>query len=58
MNGMVEEMNKHQKDPAKYDRNIQDWHKKLQSALLSNRTSIRSSNWATPYSLVYRMEAA
>lgn len=34
-----------------------DWHEKLPFSLLVYRTSILSSPWATPFFLVYRMEA-
>ncbi|PKI42300.1 hypothetical protein CRG98_037308 [Punica granatum] len=34
-----------------------DWHEMLSFALLAYRTSIRTSTGATPYSLVYGMEA-
>ncbi|PKI49435.1 hypothetical protein CRG98_030167 [Punica granatum] len=34
-----------------------DWHEMLRFVLLAYRTSIRSSTGATPYSLVYGMEA-
>ncbi|PKI35940.1 hypothetical protein CRG98_043669 [Punica granatum] len=34
-----------------------DWHEMLPYALLAYRTSIRTSTGATPYSLVYGMEA-
>ncbi|XP_052484899.1 uncharacterized protein LOC128039983 [Gossypium raimondii] len=34
-----------------------DWHEKLPFALLAYRTSIRTSTGATPFSLVYGMEA-
>nr|XP_012466257.1 unnamed protein product [Gossypium raimondii] len=35
----------------------QDWHEKLSFALLDYQTSVRTSTGATPFSLVYRMEA-
>ena len=34
-----------------------DWHEKLPYALLGYRTAIRTSTGATPYSLMYGMEA-
>jgi hypothetical protein len=34
-----------------------DWHEQLPYALCSYQTSIRTSTRATPYSLVYGMEA-
>ncbi|XP_052874548.1 uncharacterized protein LOC128280444 [Gossypium arboreum] len=34
-----------------------DWHEKLPFALLAYRTSVRTSTRATPFSLVYGMEA-
>ena len=34
-----------------------DWHEKLPLALWGYRTSIRTPTGATPYSLVYGMEA-
>ncbi|XP_071923153.1 uncharacterized protein [Coffea arabica] len=34
-----------------------DWHEKLPYALMAYRTSIRTSTGATPYSLMYGMEA-
>ncbi|XP_052878030.1 uncharacterized protein LOC128284216 [Gossypium arboreum] len=34
-----------------------DWHEKLPFALLAYRTSVRTSTGATPFSLVYGMEA-
>ncbi|PKI36104.1 hypothetical protein CRG98_043506 [Punica granatum] len=37
--------------------NYKDWHEMLPYALLAYRTSIRTSTGATPYSLVYGMEA-
>ena len=38
-------------------KNYKDWHLQLPYALWGYRTSIRSSTRATPYSLVYGMEA-
>ena len=38
-------------------KNYKDWHLQLPYALQGYRTSIRSSTRATPYSLVYGMEA-
>ena len=37
--------------------NYTTWHKMLPLALMAYRTSIRTSTGATPYSLVYGMEA-
>ncbi|PKI64543.1 hypothetical protein CRG98_015106 [Punica granatum] len=37
--------------------NYKDWHEMFPFTLLAHRTSIRSSTGATPYSLVYGMEA-
>ncbi|KAL9397093.1 hypothetical protein Peur_011346 [Populus x canadensis] len=34
-----------------------DWHEMLPYALHAYRTAIRTSTGATPYTLVYRMEA-
>ncbi|PKI76902.1 hypothetical protein CRG98_002689 [Punica granatum] len=58
MNGMVEVVNKNiKKIIKKMTVNYKDWHEMLPFALLAYRTSIRSSTEATPYSLVYGMEA-
>ncbi|PKI67264.1 hypothetical protein CRG98_012336 [Punica granatum] len=58
MNGAVEAPNKNiKKIIEKMTVNYKDWHKMLPFALLAYRTSIRSSTGATPYSLVYGMEA-
>ena len=42
---------------SKMARRYTDWHEKLPFALWAYRTSIRTSTGATPYSLVYGMEA-
>ncbi|KAG5235382.1 RNA-directed DNA polymerase (Reverse transcriptase), Ribonuclease [Salix suchowensis] len=34
-----------------------DWHEMLPYALHAYRTTVRTSTWATPYALVYGMEA-
>ncbi|PKI59780.1 hypothetical protein CRG98_019828 [Punica granatum] len=58
MNGAVEAANKNiKKIIEKMTVNYKDWHEMLPFALLVYRTSIRSSTGATPYSLVYGMEA-
>ncbi|PKI46291.1 hypothetical protein CRG98_033317 [Punica granatum] len=58
MNGVVEAANKNiKKIIKKMTVNYKDWHEILPFALLAYRTSIRSSTGATPYSLVYGMEA-
>ncbi|PKI73963.1 hypothetical protein CRG98_005639 [Punica granatum] len=58
MNGAVEAANKNiKKIIEKMTVNYKDWHKMLPYALLAYRTSIRTSTGATPYSLVYGMEA-
>ncbi|PKI72254.1 hypothetical protein CRG98_007328 [Punica granatum] len=58
MNGAVEAANKNiKKIIEKMTVNYKDWHEMLPFALLAYRTSIRSSTGATPYSLVYGMEA-
>ena len=41
----------------KNTKNYRDWHLQLPYALWGYRTSIRSSIGATPYSLVYAVEA-
>ncbi|PKI67353.1 hypothetical protein CRG98_012250 [Punica granatum] len=58
MNGTVEAANKNiKKIIEKMMVNYKDWHEMLPYALLAYRTSIRTSTGATPYSLVYGMEA-
>ncbi|PKI50402.1 hypothetical protein CRG98_029230 [Punica granatum] len=58
MNGAVEVANKNiKKIIEKMMVNYKDWHEMLPFALLAYRISIRSSTGATPYSLVYGMEA-
>ena len=58
MNGAVEAANKNiKKILAKTAENFRDWHERLPYALMAYRTSIRTSTGATPYSLVYGMEA-
>ncbi|PKI38853.1 hypothetical protein CRG98_040753 [Punica granatum] len=59
MNGAVEALNKNIKRIIeKMTVTYKDWHEMLPFALLAYRTSIRTSTGATPYSLVYGMEAA
>ncbi|PKI56154.1 hypothetical protein CRG98_023451 [Punica granatum] len=59
MNGAVEAANKNiKKIIEKMTVNYKDWHEMLPYTLLAYRTSIRTSTGATPYSLVYGMEAA
>ena len=58
MNGAVEAANKNiKKILAKTIENYRDWHEKLPYVLIAYRTSIQTSTGATPYSLVYGMEA-
>ncbi|XP_019442270.1 PREDICTED: uncharacterized protein K02A2.6-like [Lupinus angustifolius] len=58
MNGAVEAANKNvKKIVAKMVENYKDWHEKLPYALHAYRTNVRSSTRATPFSLVYGMEA-
>ncbi|PKI72163.1 hypothetical protein CRG98_007432 [Punica granatum] len=58
INGAVEAANKNiKKIIEKMTVTYKDWHEMLPFALLAYRTSIRSSTGATPYSLVYGMEA-
>ncbi|KAK8704917.1 hypothetical protein V6N13_048529 [Hibiscus sabdariffa] len=58
MNGAVESTNKNIKRIISKTTDIfKDWHEKLPFALFAYRTSIRTSTGATPYSLVYGMEA-
>ena len=58
MNGAVEAANKNiKKIVGKMTEIYRDWHEKLPFALLAYRTSVRTSIGATPFSLVYGMEA-
>ncbi|XP_039169950.1 uncharacterized protein LOC120294094 [Eucalyptus grandis] len=58
MNGVVEAANKNiKKILSKTVENYRDWHDRLPYALMAYRTSIRTSTGATPFSLVYGMEA-
>ena len=58
MNGAVEAANKNIKKIAgKMTETYRDWHEKLPFALLAYRMSVRTSTGATPFSLVYGMEA-
>ena len=58
MNGVVEAENKNiKKIVQKMTVTYKDWHEMLPFSLHGYRTSARTSTWATPYSLVYRMEA-
>ncbi|KAG8488270.1 hypothetical protein CXB51_018004 [Gossypium anomalum] len=58
MNGAVEAANKNIKQiMGKMTETYKDWHEKLPFALYAYRTSVRTSTGATPYSLVYGMEA-
>ncbi|PKI52180.1 hypothetical protein CRG98_027423 [Punica granatum] len=58
MNGAVEAANKNiKKIIEKMTATCKDWREILHFALLAYRTSIRTSTRATPYSLVYGMEA-
>ena len=58
MNGAVEAANKNvKKIIAKVTETCKDWHEKLPFALHVYRTEVQTSIRATPYSLVYRMEA-
>ncbi|XP_027184070.1 uncharacterized protein K02A2.6-like [Coffea eugenioides] len=58
MNGAVEAANKNlKKIIRKMTERHHDWHEKLPYALLAYQTSIRTSTGATPYSLMYGMEA-
>ena len=55
MNGVVEAANK--KIIQKMVVTYKDWHEMLPFALHGYRTSVRTSTGATPFSLVYGMEA-
>ena len=58
MNGVVDVANKNiKKILVKMTTNYKDWHKFLPFALCAYHTSVRTSTGATPYSLVYGMEA-
>jgi len=58
MNGAVESANKNLiRILKKSAETHKDWHEKLPYALWAYRTSVRTSTGATPYSLVYGMEA-
>ncbi|XP_017984296.1 PREDICTED: uncharacterized protein LOC108663596 [Theobroma cacao] len=58
MNGAVEVVNKNiKKIVEKMTEVYKDWHNKLHFALHSYRTFMRTSMGATPYSLVYGIEA-
>ncbi|KAI4347844.1 hypothetical protein L6164_008621 [Bauhinia variegata] len=58
MNGAVEAANKNIKRIIeKMVITYKDWHEKLPFALYAYRTSVRSSTGASPYSLVYGLEA-
>jgi hypothetical protein len=58
MNGAVESANKNLvKILKKTTESYRDWHDKLPYALWAYQTSIQTSTGATPYSLVYGMEA-
>ena len=57
-NGVVEAVNKNIKRIfGKMVETSRDWSEKLPFALWAYRTSFRTSTGATPYSLVYGMEA-
>ncbi|XP_071927644.1 uncharacterized protein [Coffea arabica] len=58
MNGAVETANKNLKMIIRKMTEVQrDWHEKLPYELMAYRTTIRTSTGATPYSLMYGMEA-
>ena len=58
MNGAVEAANKNiKKIIQKMVVTYKDWHEMLSFALHAYRTAVRTSTGATPYSLVYGMEA-
>ena len=58
MNGAVQVANKNvKKIVAKMTDTYKDWHEKLPFALHAYRTAVRTSTGATPFSLVYGMEA-
>ncbi|XP_057962218.1 uncharacterized protein LOC131153776 [Malania oleifera] len=58
MNGAVGAANKNIKSILeKMTETYRDWHEKLPFALLAYQTTVRTSTGATPFSLVYGMEA-
>lgn len=58
MNGVVETTNKNiKKISVKMIDTYKDWHEYLPFALFAYHTFVRTSTGATPYSLVYGMEA-
>ena len=58
MNSAVEAANKNvKKIIAKATKTYKDWHEKLLFSLHAYRTGVQISTGATPYSLVYGMEA-
>ena len=58
MNGTVEEAKKNvKKIIAKATETYKDWHEKLPFTLYAYRNGVQTSTEATPYSLVYGMEA-
>ncbi|XP_070005530.1 uncharacterized protein [Nicotiana sylvestris] len=58
MNGVVEAANKNiKKILRKIIEKHKQWHEKLSVVLLVYRTTIRTSTGATPYMLVYGIEA-
>jgi hypothetical protein len=58
MNGAVEAANKNvKKIIQKMVVTYKDWHEMLPFALHAYRTAVRTSTGATPYTLVYGMEA-
>ena len=58
MNGVVEAVTKNiKKIIKKMVVTYKDWHEMLPFALHGYRTSVRTSTGATPFSLVYGMEA-
>ena len=58
MNGVVEAANKNiKKIIEKTTDTYKDWHEKLPFALYAYHTSVRTSIKATPFLLVYGMEA-
>ena len=58
MNGVVEAANNNiKKILVKMTNTYKDWHEYLPFALSAYRTFVRTSTGATPYSLVYGMEA-
>ena len=58
MNGAIEVANKNvKKIVAKMTDTYKDWHEKLPFALHAYLTLVRTSTRATPFSLVYGMEA-